>query len=298
MNLQRAIDLFLDQYKPSTRESFQYPLKYMQDFLGPGRPVDAIRPDMLVEYANTLNHRDYAPATIRKHIKAIKTFFNWLVRIDALTKTPAHAIKQKTVSQTIDRDKAMTERELNTILDYVRYKPRDHALILFLADTGCRAGGAANLTIDDIDLERCTARVTEKGEKTRPVIYGNDCARAIRIWLIKRPATAGRYVFSRKHNPISAAQVSKIVRRACKKVGVRSLGSHSLRHRKGHQLADNRVAPSVAATAMGHSDPLVTLRHYYPQDWERAEDALRELTIQRTRKPDNVIKMGKKKAGK
>ncbi|MCB0079217.1 MAG: hypothetical protein KDD73_17590, partial [Anaerolineales bacterium] len=41
-------------------------------------------------------------------------------------------------------------------------------------------------------------------------------------------------------------------------------------------LADARVAPSIAATALGHTSIQTTLDHYYPGDWESAEKALRE----------------------
>ena len=71
--------------------------------------------------------------------------------------------------------------------------------------------------------------------------------------------------------------VSLIIRRAAQLAGVRVLSSHSLRHRKGHQLADSRIAPSIAATVLGHSDVVITLQHYYPADWESAEQAMREL---------------------
>jgi integrase len=291
MKLNNAINLFLNQYKPSTQEGFRYPLRFLADFIGPARPITAIRPEHLIEYANTLNDRDYAPATVRKHVKCLRTFFNWLVKIEAINKSPAAAIRMASVPSGIDRDKAMTDAELNRILEYTRHKssPRDHALILFLADTGCRAGGAAHLKVEDLDLDNLRAIVLEKGEKTRPVAYGDDCARAIRIWLLKRPTSAGRYVFSRTQKALDSKTVSSIVRRACIRVGVRSLGSHSLRHRKGHQLADAHVSASVAAQALGHSDPVITLRHYYPDDWQRAEAELKKLAVAREEKPRNII---------
>ncbi len=290
MNLTHAIQVFLGQYKPSTRRALEYPLLSMAEYVGPARPVDSIKPEHLIEYAAALEERPYAPVTVRKHIKSIKTFFNWLVKIDALIKSPAVVIKAKRLQAYVSRDKAMTDGELERILSYVKWKPRDHALLLFLADTGCRAGGAAGLKDGDLDLEHCSAVVTEKGEKTRPVAYGVDCARAIRVWLLKRPREA-RYVFSRSVKPMTAAAVSQIVRRACKKVGVRSLGAHSLRHRKGHQLADAKVAVSTAATALGHSDVLTTLHYYYPRDWASAEKELRKLAHHREAETGKIIQL-------
>lgn len=76
------------------------------------------------------------------------------------------------------------------------------------------------------------------------------------------------------------------MRRACyslRKQGyeIRTLSAHSFRHRKGHQFADARINPSVAATALGHESVLTTLQHYYPDDWETAAEAMEEFALKR-----------------
>lgn len=290
MLLHEAIDLFLDRYKPTTRESYAYCLSELANHIGLKRDVTDIKKADMVRFSNALYGReDWAPATKQKNIKAVKAFFNWLVDMEFIDKNPAHkTLRRKKLQRSISRDKAMTDEELEKILDYAKWKPRDYALILFLADTGCRAGGAAGLKVDDLDLIKLEAVVTEKGDKTRRVAFGHTCAIAIRRWLLKRPLNAGDYVFSKSGEPILADNISLIVRRACKAVGVRSLGSHSLRHRKGHQLADARIAPSIAATALGHTDPAITVAHYYPSDWASARDALQELVVE---SPNKIIQI-------
>jgi integrase len=66
-------------------------------------------------------------------------------------------------------------------------------------------------------------------------------------------------------------------KRAAKDAGVRVLSSHSLRHRKGHQFSDAGISVTTAATALGHSDPMITLTYYYPHDWATAKEALQNL---------------------
>lgn len=294
MNLERAVTLFLASYeKQTTRRAYAQGVEMMRDFIGPARPVNSIKPAHLIEFQNEVRSRGLSQSTVNKHIKSVKTFFNWLVSIEELPASPAHAIKLKRMSRAIDRDRAMTDAEYAAVLDYVKWKPRDHALILFLADTGCRAGGAAGLRVDDLDLENRTAHVTEKGDKRRPVWFGDECANAIRRWLLARPAAAGPYVFNRDGQQISGRAVSGVVRNACKRVGVRSLGSHSLRHRKGHQLADAHVAPTVAATALGHENPQTTLESYYPADYDRAREAIQATATKSMNKPENVITLKK-----
>lgn len=278
MNLQDAIHLFLAEYQNAgTREAYRYCLIPMRDYLGPARPLTNVQPVDMAEYIAAMKARGYADATQRKNIQAVKRFWNWCVEFELVEVSPARSIRGKKLKTYISRDKAMTDAELEAILEHARYKPRDYALILFLADTGARAQGAANLTVDNLNLDECIAMVTEKGDKTRPVAYGVRTANAIRIWMLRRPRTAGDYVFSRRQTPLKPDNISQIIRRACIAAGVRSLGSHSLRHRKGHQLADARTAPSIAATALGHSDPVITLQHYYPADWDTALAELKRL---------------------
>lgn len=277
MKLTNAVELFLNEFRPTTKESYSHVLRDMVNYLGPARPLSSLEPHHLIEYSQEIKSRDYTPGTVHKYVKTLRTFFNWCVKLDLIQKSPASVIKLPRLPKAIDRSKAMTDAELEKILDFVKWKPRDYAMILFLADTGCRAGGVGGLTLDRLDLDNLTAEVIEKGDKKRQVVYGQQTAQAIREWLIQRPPDAGQYVFSRTEGPLPAHNVSRQIRVACKRVGIRTLSAHSLRHRKGHQLADAKVAPTIAATALGHSDPNITLKHYYPADWESAEKELRRL---------------------
>lgn len=287
MKLEQAVALFLGEYIPTTRKAYSHALIPMSNWIGPAREVSGIRPALLVEYVQTCieGRADLAAATKRKLVKGIKTFFNWCVRIELLKKSPAVQLRAHKVPRRISREKAMTDAELDALLAYVRFKtvPRDLALILFISESGCRRGGAAGLRLADIDWNGLRATVTEKGEQSRLVAFSDLCARALRHWLAYRSAhyrVKGVYVFSHDGAPVRPAVLAQAIRRDCQKAGIRSLGPHSLRHRKGHQLADSRVAPSVAATALGHSDPLITVTYYYPDDWETAERELRALMTQ------------------
>lgn len=290
--LQTVLNIFLDRYENAdSRRSYYDCLKPLLDFLGAARPVTLVMPVELTNYMSVLQNKNYRPATVNKHVRAFKAFFNWMVNIELLHKSPARAIKRKRPSSYVSRSKAMTDEELQKILNYSRYFPLKHALILFLADTGCRACGAAGLTIDKLDLDNRLATVTEKGNKTRQVAYGEECEKALRHWLSKRTKKPGTHVFSSTEKPQTADTISQHVRRMCLMVGARSLGSHSLRHRKAHQLADAKVAPSIAAAALGHSDPVITLHHYYPADWKSAEDSLRDLVVKSIEQPDDDAKI-------
>lgn len=279
MKLDKALELFLSEYpNHNTVRAYRGVLEPMVMSIGAGRAVTRITTGDLLEYAaDNIRTPDHAQATIYKQIKTLKTFFNWLVRIGELDKSPAAGVRQIRRKRDVNREKAMRDEEFEKLVSYYQWKPQQLAIVLFLGDTGCRAGGLASVRISALDIPNLTATVTEKGDKTRPVWFGERTAQALREWLIQRGLQNHDFVFCHRHGPYKPAAISQIVRRALNATGGRSLGAHSTRHRKAFQMADSRIAPSVAATALGHENVNTTLNSYYPADYDRAREVIREL---------------------
>jgi len=292
MKLQHALDLFLGEYpNENTVRNYRSTLQPLVLALGSARDIRHITTVEMIEYMQDIKNNDVryllhpsrpklksklSPATVMKHIKSIKRFFNWLIEIGELEKNPADSLKRPKLDAMVDRNKAATPDEIELLLRVTFGHVRNHLLTRLLIDTGCRAGGIANLKIADIDLDKCRAIVTEKGDKIRPVWFSETTARFLRQWLVNRPIWKHDYVFGTDAGHMNAASVSQVIRRASISAGIRSLGSHSLRHAKGYQLADDGAPASVAAAALGHEDPTITLKYYYPRDLKRAEEAIRK----------------------
>lgn len=288
MRLDQAIRLYLDTLKPSTAEAYWKALKTVQEIVGPGRLLDDITPADMVRVHTYIEKKNYAAATMRQRVTSIKVFFNWLHKMELASANPARVLKVKRPKRPQTREKAITDEELKLLLDYAQLaSPRDFALFSFLADTGCRIGGAAGLLESHINWEKREATVTEKGENTRQVKFGISTSNILRRWLIMRKATRGTVVFSVDGGPIKPENLSQRVRRTCKKlqkngIPIRVISAHAFRHRKGHQFADAKINPAIAATALGHESVLTTLEHYYPDDWETAAQALEEFAVKRS----------------
>ena len=265
----------------------------MLKFVG-DKPLDSIGIQHIAEYSDELNRREYkSNYTWNKFVKTLRVFFNFCVSEGLIEKSPASVMKMRREPRAISKDKAMSDKDLAKLLTYTQFHPKANALVLFLADTGCRARGVSQLQVSEIDFQKREAVVTEKGEKTRTVRFGPVCATALAVWIAERPADYGDYVFSgdreRRGKPMLSSSVSQIVRRACERAGIKPRGAHSLRHRKGHQLADAKVAPSLSAQVLGHSDPAITLQHYYPDDWDRVSQAFDELAVQADEVDEKII---------
>lgn len=298
MKLQDAINIFTDQYKPSTRRTYVHVLGRFADWIGTSRPIADINNMDMLRYTNTIRNSDYARATQWKHIKSLKTFFNWLVKNRVITESPLKTVQNLKLEQYIGREKALSEEQYNHLIAHLdrnqqRYI-RHRALILFLADTGCRAGGAAGLCWSDVDLESMTAKVTEKGDKSRPVFFFEFATAAIRKWQGHQQREKGDHVFSQDGGKITSSSISQLFRRTCISAGIGSHGTHKLRHRKAHQLVDAGVNPSIASTVIGDTTEMF-IKHYAPKDFESARAAARTVAHRPSQVDENIIPIQQRK---
>lgn len=281
LTLGEAIDLFLGEQKPSTQKSYFYNLRELRMYIGERRPLDEISSEDIIRFGQHYRKRPtvLSPATYNKCVKTIRTFFNWCIKMDLMPPTsPARHIKRLRQVTSIDRQKAMPDDVYARLVEYSKGNARAYALVLFLGDTGCRIGGAAGLRWKDVDLHNRKAIVTEKGLPPRPVFFREECCYALIRWRQwQRVKGEGEYVFSASGAAIKSESLGDFFKRLCSAAVQRGWGPHSLRHRKGFQLADHRISPTTGAQLMGHSDVKMLLENYYPKDWDRVQQAVEEL---------------------
>lgn len=284
MTLEEVLFLFLRaDRRPQTTETYSRTLRPFVAAIGPQRPLSLITPEDLDAYVITLRERGFkygdhptrptvaAPlsaSTVYKHIKTMKTFFNWCVKRGYVEISPARFLVGRRPGLPLGQGKAATDREVELLLAAARFKLRERAIVLLLARSGCRAGELATLEIADLDLGTCGAFVTGKGGHRRRIYFDEETAEALQAWLARRPAVGHSYVFAAKTGgaPLSPQSVSQIIRRLCRTAGLRSLGAHSFRHRVGLTFARQRVAPRVTQAYLGHSDITITLSYYQDVD--------------------------------
>lgn len=293
--LRDAVQSFLSQYKKSSRTSYAYDLRHFVNFVGATRELAGLTTLHLAEYGEALDKKNVAIGTWNKRVKSIRVFFNWCRRNGMIDSSPAQFLKVRRKRGNVKRELAISDGDFETILNYAMVT-RDTemiALVLFAGDTGCRRGGVATLRWVDIDFNKREGVVTEKGDATRLVAWGELCNEALKNWQATKKAPV--YVFSLTEKPLSPASISQKLRRLCKKAGVPGRGIHALRHRKGWQLSDSRISPTISQVVMGHASVTTTMEHYYPKDWERSKQALEELATKAPAPPDNkVIQFPKK----
>ena len=299
MELQSALDKFLllDRAK-STRETYSKVLARFVTDIGPGRPIQLITPEDVNAYVLKLRdrtrkwdthpsrppvHEPLAAATVYKHIKTIKRFFNWCVERGYLAESPARQLVNRRPRLLLGEGKAATEAEVRAVLRQARSDRRNFAIVLLLVESGARASELAGLKIRNLRLDECSAIVDGKGDKRRTIRFLPDAADAVRAWLKKRPDAPHDYVFvsTRGRGKLNPQAISQLTRRLCRAADLdRELGAHAFRHYVGTKLARERVGLPIAQEWLGHSDPSITMQYQRSldnDDIQAAGEALRIL---------------------
>lgn len=210
----------------------------------------------------------HSPYTAMTRTRALKRLFNWLMAEGRLETNPAARISvprpRRRAPKAISLDDVAAM--LATTEDDGIVGVRDRALLMFLIDTGCRVGGVTRLKVRDVDLETRRAMVTEKGGKSRLVMFTDATADALADWLAVRPGDKGPAVFTslRRGAGLTANGIWQVLRRRATRAGMngRACGPHSFRHAFARHFLLDGGDLGTLSDLMGHEGIGVTKQYY------------------------------------
>jgi site-specific recombinase XerD len=252
---------------PQTVKAYREKLSYLVAFLG-DVPIEKITVGDLRRYIAHLWDRKLSPFTVKSRVRHLKRLFNFAQEEEMLKENPSKRIK--TPSPRREKPKGIEWEDFIALLKTTEggtlIDVRDRAVILFLFDTGCRVGGLAGLTVDDLDLERQQALVKEKGNKTRFVFFEEETVWALEAWLEVRPQDQGPWLFVALNNQgdgLSDRGVYRMLRRRGEAAGCTGpVNPHAFRHGFArHYLMDSGDLGTLS-DILGHSDVSVTKSFY------------------------------------
>jgi len=168
---------------------------------------------------------------------------------------------------------------------------RDHALLLFLYNSGARASEAAQLTIADLDLSTPpSVTLRGKGGKVRRCPLWPQTASTLAP-LISGRETQAPVFLNRRRQPITRFGIRALVKRsaqdASRKVpslSAKPISTHTLRHTTAVHLLRSGVDINTIRAWLGHVS-LDTTHTYAEVDLEMKAKALAQCAIPESAKP-------------
>lgn len=273
MELAVAAEAFSDhlaqvrRLSPATVRAYRSDLRDLVASAGRLR-VDEVDLEVLRDWLWRATQRGDARSTLARRAAAARSFFSWAHEQGLVPHDPSLRLmapkKGRTLPTVASRD------AMSGLLDEHRASAetgepvalRDHAILELLYGSGIRVSELCGLDIDDLDLDRGTARVLGKGSKERVVPYGAPARDAVGAYLSRaRPVLLARgsaatpaVMLGARGARIGPRTVYSLVARVLGPiVGAETVGPHALRHTAATHLLDGGADLRAVQEILGHA---------------------------------------------
>lgn len=205
-----------------------------------------------------------SPASIAGHSTAIHAFWKWAAKEYSIANPTANVKRAKAPKP---KPKAIAASDFVKLYDSCGDDEagyRNRAILAFLADTGVRVQGLVDLKLTDLHLHSLQAVITEKGGKTRIVVYTKYTRALLATWLQVRPS-GSEYVWTSLITgaPLTTSGVEQLLRRMKKAAGITGrVNPHSFRHAFAREYLKAGGDAIRLAKLIGHSDVNTTAAYY------------------------------------
>jgi integrase/recombinase XerD len=187
------------------------------------------------DYVGKLAARDLSQNTKRRYLESLSSFYGWAMkrpRFENITGNPAAVVLEEIPQKYRERPDCATWENAKKIVHSIA-DPRNKAIAVILAKTGCRIREALEIERDDLMLDDGFIRLRErKGGSQTVVPVDEEVKHALKRYRLVRPDNDSEYLFlSIRGSRVDTTQVQRAVRDAAVEAGVMDEGETRF-HRK------------------------------------------------------------------
>ena len=229
---------------------------------GAANPVD-VAARTLREYIYHLKDLGLAPASIRRNVSAVRTYFRFLVGEGHVVRDPSDRLETpkrwRALPDVLTVDEAARLLAAPTLDEPLAF--RDRAMLELAYGAGLRVSEWITLAIRDVLLDDALIRVFGKGSKERLVPIGRNAIGATAIYLrelrprLEKGGGKGTLFLNARGAPLSRMGAWKILQRHVKAAGLtKRVTPHTLRHSFATHLLENGADLRAVQEMLGHAD--------------------------------------------
>ncbi|PCE13656.1 recombinase XerC [Microbacterium sp. SZ1] len=273
MELSAAASAFVDhldrvrRLSPATVRAYRSDLRDLSATLGQAA-VDQVTLEDLRDWLWAATQRGDARSTLARRTAAVRSFFAWAQEQALIGHDPSLRLVAPRRGRTLPT--VASKDSMTALLDGQRAAAasgdpialRDHAILELLYGAGIRVSELCGLDVDDLDLDRGTARVLGKGGKERVVPFGAPARDAVGGYLTRgRPALAAGasatspalFLGARGGRVGPRAVYTLVAEVLAPLVGAETVGPHALRHTAATHLLDGGADLRAVQEILGHA---------------------------------------------
>lgn len=283
MNAARWLDRFeewmaLRQIAATTRANYRQRTRIFLEYLAERNlALTQVTREVLEDYRLRLFYRHYlgrpiGPASQANHLVAVKKFFRFLIKDNALLLDPTAELDLPRLPSRLPRS-VPSEKEIRRLLEAPDVGTllglRDRAILELLYATGLRNAELRHLTLDAVRLEERLVWVFRgKGDKSRVVPLGREAAYWLSEYLVRaRPrlarSAAEKHLFLGSKGPLrSSMSLNKVIQRAAVLAGAgETVTPHGFRHACATHMLRHGAGLRQLQEILGHSSAGTTQRY-------------------------------------
>ena len=254
---------------PRTQEAYQRDLLRFAEYAeakGATAPPD-ITARLLREYVYHLKDLGLSPASIRRNVSAIRTYFRFLTGDGVVVRDPSERLETpkrwRTLPDVLTVDEVKQLLASPTLHDTLVF--RDRALLELAYGAGLRVSEWISLGVRDLLLEDGLVRVFGKGSKERLVPIGRSAIGAAAIYLrelrpkLEKGEGKGVLFLNARGRPLTRMGAWKILRGHVERAGItKHVSPHTLRHSFATHLLEGGADLRAVQEMLGHVDIATT----------------------------------------
>lgn len=249
----------------NTVVAYQRDLRRFQQWLTvAAKPVTALTIRELADFVGWLHEQELAPASVARHIVALRMFFRYLQLEGLLRDNLAELLGSQKLWERVPNvlSPAMVQRFLEAPRPYDTYGRRDRALLELLYATGCRASELSHLLLRDVHLADGYCLCQGKGSKQRLTPLGRAAREAVQAYLdAERPLLAALapqpppwLLLSRRGRRLRREALWELVKKYAVRAGVTpTISPHTLRHSFATHLLAGGADLRQVQEMLGHA---------------------------------------------
>ena len=229
---------------------------------GAANPVD-VAARTLREYIYHLKDLGLAPASIRRNVSAVRTYFKFLVGEGHVVRDPSDRLETpkrwRALPDVLTVEEAARLLAAPTLDEPLAF--RDRAMLELAYGAGLRVSEWITLAIRDVLLDDALVRVFGKGSKERLVPIGRNAIGATAIYLrelrprLEKGGGKGTLFLNARGAPLTRMGAWKILQRHVKAAGLtKRVTPHTLRHSFATHLLENGADLRAVQEMLGHAD--------------------------------------------
>jgi integrase/recombinase XerD len=254
---------------PRTQEAYQRDLQRFAEYAearGVAAPPD-ITARMLREYVYHLKDLGLSPASIRRNVSAVRSYFRFLTGDGLVVRDPSERLETpkrwRTLPEVLTVDEVQRLLASPTLDDALVF--RDRALLELAYGAGLRVSEWITLGVRDLLLDQGLVRVFGKGSKERMVPIGRSAIGAAAIYLrelrprLEKGEGKGILFLNARGRPLTRMGAWKILRGHVERAGItKRVSPHTLRHSFATHLLEGGADLRAVQEMLGHVDIATT----------------------------------------